>query len=416
MKFYSFIILFFTLLVSFKLSAQTPGSSGITPGSTILIPQSHEDAFRGEKTTTNVKFFEYTFKSTKIDVRDMKSKFPDLVEEDFVDVIPPDLSTFGQVSILMAVVNEYKIEKAKLLIWFAGNYKSNDVTFFVDEDFDRNYINDRDPITAKGGQKPKEIKVFPDGTDKRPIELYIKVPKKNKKQLNNQTKPIRKIKSKNAKNVVIGLYAGFGSGKVHHDYLSTVTNFPGWYDGTLSEKHLGITFDKYFSGFKLGVNAAYQDIFQYASHFKLRTAAREVTISPSGIRSVKENLLTQTNIDEHSSSRYELGLTAALRIHVGPLMEIQPTVNAGYLFYSSGEYLANRFDDSFLSYEHKRDKFIEVGVQFDMVVGYQKSLTLGFFLNSVDWSPEGFFESIEGEELKRHYRSFSFLLGYRFGL
>jgi len=408
------IILVLTILISFGLDAQNQSPNPY--GSSILIPQTHEDLLKGDKITKNVQFFEYEFRSTKIDVRDMKKKYPDLVVEDFVEIIPPDLYAFGQVSILMAVVNEHKGEKAKLLIWFAGNYRTNNATFFIDDDFDRNYLNDSAPIHVSAGAKPTGIKVYPDGENSRPVELSIKIPKKKRKELSRYTEPIQKIKSKNSNNIVVGVYAGFGSGDVHHDYISTVTNFPGWYDGTLSEKHLGISIDKYFQKFKFGVNASYQNIFQYASHFKLRTGEREVIISPSGIRTVKENLITNTNIDEHASSRFELGLSTGFRIHLGPLMELQPTVNAGYLFYSGGQYLANRFENSYLRYDQKSDKFIEIGLEFDMVVGYQRSISVGFFYNNVDWNPEGFFDTIEGEDLNRHYRSFSFLLGYRFGL
>lgn len=382
---------------------------------TLIIPQNFDNALN-QKKQVEVNLVVYPYVGSNIDVRDMKMKYPLLKVDDFVTIIPPDLSAYNTVSTLMTVVQDPESDKLALVIWLAGDYDTNDVTFLIDRNSSRSFI-DAQKIKLKGGGKAKEVNLFPFGrTGRSAIKMFIKVPKKSEDELAGMIKTRKKSKQRIYNSFAIGATVGFGSGNVHHDYISTTTNFPGWYDVVLSEKLLGLTATKYFKSFKIEARGTYQNIFQYTSYFKLRYGEPEITFTDSGVRVVKENLRVDTNQDRHTRHRLKLGMLAAPRIKVGKLMEFQPSIGGGYIFFLNDPYLANKFEGNIKSFEQEKTPYLELGLNVEMTVGNKRSFSLGFFYNAIDWKPIGYFESIEGTSFTNTYRGYNLTLGYTYGL
>ena len=381
---------------------------------TIIVPQNYEEALHGTRQIA-VDLRQYPYENNKIDVREMKRLYPGLKVKDHVIIRPPDLSNFQSTTTLMTVAKDPKSEDLELIIWLAGDYNTLDVTFFIDTYSSRDF-SDAKQIKLKAGGKAKTAYIYPFGTDAREAtEMLVRVPKLPGTDLEEFIKQ-RKYKKRIRSNFAIGAFAGFGSGKIHHDYTSTLTNFPGWYDVVLSEKLVGISISKYFQRFKIEAKGTYQNIFQYTSYFKLRYGEPEITFSSTGVRNVNENLRVETNQDRHTKHRFKAGLQIAPRFNLSPLMEIQPTIGAGYIFFRDEPYFANKFEGHIRSFEQEPTQFLEFGVNVEMTIGNEQSLSIGFFYNLIDWEPVGYFDTIEGVNLNNYYRGYNMSVAYTFGL
>lgn len=380
----------------------------------IMIPQIYEEALK-KTTQRDMSFRVYPYVGAEIDVREMKELHPDLKIEDFVSIVPPHLDQFEEVSTLMTVVEDTHSDDLQLIIWLAGDYNTNHVTFYIDTYSSRNFKN-AEKLNILGGKKPKKVNLYPFGKEGRTAtEMFIRVPKTHGNELDKLVKT-RKYKNRIYNKFAIGGFAGFGSGNVHHNYISTETNYPGWYDVVLSEKLLGMTASKYFGRFKIELKGTYQNIFQYTSYFKLRYAPPETTFTSNGVRVLKQNLRVETNQDRHSRHRLKLGLNVAPRIKLSNLMEIQPSVGYGYIFFLNEPYLANKHEGHIRSFDQEKTPFYEFGLNAEMTVGNNRALSIGFFYNIIDWQPVGYFESIEGVSLTRYYNGYNLSVGYTFGL
>lgn len=381
---------------------------------TLIIPQTYEGALKNTK-QLDVNLFAFPYEGSNIDVRDMKKKYPNLKVQDSITILPPNLSDFDEVSTLMSVVADTQSDSLALIIWLAGDYNTNDVTFFIDKNSSRSFKNAQ-KIQLKGGGKGKKVNVYPFGKIGRsPVEMFVKVPKNRGDELDELIKT-RKYKNRITTEFGLGAFIGFGAGNMQHEYLSTETNFPGWYEVVLSEKIVGLSVAKYFRKFKIEARGTYQNIFQYTSYFRLRYGEREVFFSENGTRVINENVRVDTNRDRHTRHRLKLGLSAAPRFKLSKLMELQPYIGGGYILFFGDPYLANKFEGFLDPFQQPNTPFLDFGLNLETSVGYKQTLSIGFFYNIIDWQPVGYFEAIEGTNLNRSYRGYNFTVGYTFGL
>lgn len=414
MKFKIYPLLCFLFLVNL-VHAQEPGFGAATQGafSQLNIPQLYDEKMNGEMNTTNVEFLAYPYQSSKIDLRDIKKRYPQLVIEDFIQIVPPILNGFNDETIVMGIIDKHLGSEAGLIIWIAGNYESNKVTFFIDENGDRNFLNDKKPMVVKGGRSPKSVEVFPYGKNNASRQLFVAVPKKavtKKKRI----KRLEKSKAKMLNNFSIGLLTQLGTAKLHHEYIKTKDNFPAWYDVNISEKQIGLTANYSLQSFRFGAIGTYQNIFQYTSYFKDRFAEPEI-INQGGSRIFRENIAEDPNRDIHSQHRFRLGLNAAYRLHLSRYSEFQPTIEAGAIYHGNGKYIANKHVEPQLAYDQVFSPFISYGGRFEFATGHHRTLAIGVMFGKVIWEPDGYFESFEGTEIQKSYNNWSIDIGYHFG-
>lgn len=382
---------------------------------TMFIPQQYEDALSGAERLDDIEFFSYPYVFNTVDVRDMKAKYPELQIPDTIEITPPEFPTFSDITLLMAMLSEPGSE-SKLVIWIAGNYERDRVTLYVDETFDRDFTNDGRPKTLKAGKDPLQIKVWPYGKSKRYRNMNIAIPERN----NPIDNAVRKLGDFSVQNMTnrfsIGIHGGFGASKINYSYDNFDTGFPTWYNVSLAEIQLGLSLNYHIKGLRLGLKGSYQNVKQYTSYYNIRIDEPGYVVNPSnGQRIYRENVATNNNQDLHSSARLQLGLLAGIRINLSKNVEIQPTVSIGYLFYNSGEYISNKFLEPQLSYTHKRDRYMEGGLRFEFVTGRFRSVSLGMNYSLVNWAPEGFAESFNGDNFEKSYSTVGATVGYNIG-
>ena len=379
----------------------------------IVIPQQIEESIRGKKRVEDVSFYIYPHISNHIDVKHIKNIYPKLVIDDYVDIITPDLSRYGTTNLLMAVIQTSR-DELKLVIWIVANYNTNYITFFIDETLDRSYVNDPAPVLILAGAEPHPISIYPYGKEDVVQSLNLAIPERKysrKAKKITSLKPKVKLRNKFA----IGVNASVGIAALKYTYDNNVTGFPAWYDVNLMEKQIGLNATYYHPSFKVGLLALYQNVFQYTSTFNVRIDNPEI-IRVGNQRITRTNVDVATNRDQHSKNRLQLGLQLAYRMHIGPSIEIQPLVGYGITNFLSNEYVVNKFDDDLLPFNHSNDKYWETGIQFEFATGVYKAMSLGFVYRSLDWSPDGYYESFDGTNLNKSYNSWNMTIGYTIGL
>jgi len=414
LKFTLTLITTFVVSLSFGQGNISFGGAGGAV-SQLVIPQLYDDKLASGKTTEDVQFFSYPYVSSKVDVRNMKSRFPGLRINNFIEIIPPDVNRFNDVSLLMGVF-DYRTENPALIIWVVGNYESNEATFFIDEYNDHNFLNDKEPVVIEGGQDPVKVEIYPYGEGSLMREMWIAIPKQKKKKLAK----VKKEKTKLLNQLSVGPIIGFSSAEIfwerpNNNVYNGQSGFANWYDVDLLEKEIGLNVNYNLRFLRLGITGTYQNINQYTSFFTEQFGPRERVRSGNTIV-VRENTSSDPNLDLHSSNRFKLVGNVGIRLHLGTYVEVQPTVGFGYIYYLNGEYIANKFSEPQTSFTHKKDEVLDIGLRFEFTTGYKTAFFFGANFTSIFWDPEGYFNSLPTQVTESYYRSWNGFVGMHFSL
>lgn len=382
-------------------------------GQTLVIPHAIDDKVAGKDIQQGIDFYQYPYVSEKIDLRVFKKTYPNLEAPDFITVKAPDLSEFQTVTVLLGLLNGLKADSNAVVIWFAGNYFSEEVTFFVDVMMDRNYLNDGPPIVVKIGQNPVPTVIYPAGYHHKGLQLSLQVPKKLKFK-NFGALSNRKYKITNQ--LSIGLHVGFGSGSLNYQYDNLEKGFPTWYTVNNAEKNIGLSLSYSLLRFRIGLSTTLQNHFYYTSYLNIRFDHPVIRVDPNTGQRVKiDNIQIERNQDIHGKNRIQWALNVAYRMHLGETTELQPTIGMGKTTHLSGEYVADYTGDQEV-YKLPASSFMEGGVLFEFTTGAHKAFFIGMTYNKIWWKPKGFLENIPHENLKTNFKTWKGHLGYRIGL
>lgn len=378
----------------------------------ITIPQLYEDKIGKQAMENSVEFYTYRYTSNKIDLRTFKRIYPQLQAPDFLEIEAPDLSDNEGAMVLLGLLDNGKDQVNSIVIWIAANYFSKEVTFFVDQNMDRNYYNDGPAIVLKPGQRKQRIKIVPKADNSSARDLFLQVPRDRARLLGYGDSPSRKRKISNQ--LAVGIHAGFGSGRLEYDYDNLDTGFPTWYTVNVTEKDFGVNLTYNFPKFLLGINATFQNIFYYTSYLNIRVDNPEFRIDPfSGREILVDNVDIKRNKDIHAKNRIQWGLKAGYRFHVGN-MEIQPIVVGGITTYMPNAYTPDfSFEEEVFSYSS--NPFLEGGLRAEFSTG-NGAFFLGVHGNRTWWEPEGYFESLNQENLNIRFMVWKGVLGYRMAI
>lgn len=376
----------------------------------ITIPQFYEDKIGNKSMESNVEFYAYPYTSNQIDLRTFKKIYPTFEAPDYITIQAPDLSTNEGAMVLLGLLDRGKDGANSLVIWVAADYFSREVTFYIDRDMDRNYFNDGPAVTLKAGQRKQRVIIKPYGENSLSRELFLSVPRDQARKMIGGVDEQKKQKITNQ--FAIGGHAGFGSGSLTYEYDNLDTGFPAWYTVNMTEKDFGVNLSYNFSKFKVGLDATYQNIFYYTSYLNIRIDNPEIRIDPNTGRStIVENVAVNRNKDIHAKNRIQWGLSVAYRIHIGSV-EIQPTILGGITTYLPDTYTPD-FSFEEKAYAYSNGAFLEGGLRAEFATGNGGAFFLGIHANKTWWQPEGYFESLNHENLKTEFLIWKGLLGYR---
>jgi hypothetical protein len=323
------------------------------------------------------------------------------------------MTQFKSKTILLGLLDNENGRVNDIVIWLVGNYETNEVTFFLDENMDRDYTNDGLPIVLKGGKSGyKAVMIPPDG--RRARELWVSVPEKPEIE-DFQGAHAKGLKAKIRRQFSAGLHVRLGSGDLSYRFLNTEYGFPTWYNVKSSEKSIGASFSFHTRHLRFGLNATYQNQFFYTSTQRIQTDVPKERILSDGTVQIIESVITNRNRDLNPTSRFQFGSEIGYRIHLNPFMELQPVGGAGIITYQPGYYIPDqRFEGD--RYSLTTSPYLEGGIRAEFVTGYFKALVVGFHIQKLWWQPDGYFETFPHENLEVKYVSWRIHFGYRMGL
>jgi len=377
----------------------------------VIVPvQIDQNVLNGDN-SSNVTFYEMEYISDSINLKSIKSIYKDLSVPDYIKINAPDLSKFNDRMILLAVINN-KQSADDLVIWLAGNYQTNSVTFFIDRTLDRNFNNDGKPIVIKPRHGNVKVEFKPRG-EKRRSSLYLSVPKKSDDSFGMQQIKLAKRKERIVNQFSLEAMAGTGVGRLDYSYDNTVTGFPGWYDVKFSIKNIGIMLNYDTHRFKFGLGLQYFNYFYFTSYTNLRIAAPENVFTSTGFRTI-DNVKVDRNIDNQSTNVLQYSAMLAYKLKLSSTVFLQPNIAVGLNHYLPNKFLPNR-TETLNGFEMGLKQFIELGLRIEFVVGKDRAVFLGFAANTYDWDPIGFKESLSQENFESSLLTVRGMFGYRIG-
>lgn len=371
----------------------------------LVVPQQYGSKVEGKDIAIKEVFYPYSFQSENVDLKDFREKHPNSKLPKSIKITLPNLEGMLDTLLLLGFIKANANDPGLFVLLVAGNYDSDEVSFFVDINLDQNYLNDGEPIIILAGAAPIYIQLHPKDGEIR--ELGLSVPKRPDKiaaalqELKNQNK------TRIANKLSISIGVGVGPGKLAYQYDNVDVGFPSWYNVSFVEKDIRLSLNYNFPRFKIGLNANYTNIYYYTSYLNVRFA------EPRGIRS---GVSTENNIDQHAKNRIQVGVLAAYRIFLGRFAEVQPFVIYGKSKYLPGTYYADTRPNKEVVYDFPTNSYLEYGAQMDFTVGRENAFFLSVLRSQLWWKPDSFLENLNFSNLETKYFSWKFSLGYRFAL
>lgn len=372
----------------------------------IITPQQIEEGVNKKNILSKEAFYNYPFTGEVIDLKEVQRRNPHLGLPKSIQIILPDLSEIRDTSLLIGVLKNNQGSAYHLVILIAGDYETNEVTFFADTNLDHDYRNDGAPFVLIGGADAKSVFLHPAG--EKALKLTLSVPKRlsrieqKVKELKTDNK---KIKTRISNKIAIGLAMGAGIGKLRYNYDNLSLGYPTWYNVRFSEKAIKAMLSYDLPKFRIGIDASFINHYYYTSYLNVRFA------EPKG---VKTGVLTERNIDKHVLNRWQIGLTAAYRIRLSRFSELQPIVTYGKNFYFSDVYYSDNRPRKENAYNLSPNTYFEYGAQIEFTTGYQKVFLFNVVINNLSWKPDDFAAELEIQNLTTKHASWKIMFGYRF--
>ncbi len=365
-----------------------------------IMPEQFRVNLGAKDVQHDMKFYQLKYRTSIIDLRRLKplvnAELPDSVV-----IVPPDLSSFDHVVVLVGLSGS---DNSSMIVWLAGNYNYRNITFFLDYDQDRNFVNDREPVKIKAGADPVEVILTQNNQSKK---LLLTVPK-------IEVKRIEKYKVRIANRFAVGFSMGVGTGETNYRYDDLVIGYPTSYFVKITEKNLTASLSYDIKNFNLGVSASFQNHYYFTSHLDVvkgepyRRLIDFLTI-------YDDNTDHHVNLDEHSNNRLQLGVFGTLKLKVSRSIDIHTTFHTGLTSYFNPEY--NRFvhRENHI-YPLRRSPFYEIGVKAEFTTGIAKAWFVEIARNDQKWEPEGFLHDTPHENFESSSVIMKLNVGYRMGL
>jgi len=375
----------------------------------VIVPVQIDRAVTETDKRTEVEFYEMAYTSDSINVKSLKRIYKNLDIPDYIKINSPDLTGFNDTMILLAAIDKQESEN-DLIIWLAGNYKTNKVTFFIDRTLDRNFNNDGKPIIIKSNQGNVRVEFKPRGKKLR-SSVFLAVPKKSELSPAMQEIRLTKRRERILDQFSLELMAGVGVGKLNYNFNNTQTGFPFWYDVKFSAKNLGMMFNYDTNSLRIGLGLQYFNLFYFTSYANRQYAALNIDYSAQellrSVETIRNQEIQPTNLLQYS-------LMLAYKIRVSEMTSLQPNIVSGFTHYLPSKFYPNRTETQ-NEFKFANKIFVELGIRAEFVVGKDKAVFLGFAVNGFDWTPNGFVESLPQENYESSLGIVRGTFGYRVG-
>lgn len=381
---------------------------------TLVLPQRYELSATEKKGVDKVEFYTFPYSSEQIDLRGLKKQLPEFDLPDQVSIKAPYLGAYQDITVLFGALEEGKKDEKTLIIMLAANYESERVTFFVDDNQDRNFNNDFAPLVLEAGGDAQKVLLTPFGENTVPIKFWLQIPPRNLEGDLKEKLKGKFFKTKIKHQFAVGAHVGFSTGGLDYQYDNTEIGFPTWYSVNMTEKNIGLALSYNLPRWRIEFTGTYQNLFHYTSYLNIRTDNPETKVTSQGTIII-DNVQIESNQDRHTNHRLQSALLLAYRGQVGETTEIQPLIKVGYISYLPGIYGADRHDSAF-DYELPASPFIELGIQTEFTTGMYKAFFLEITVNKTWWNPEDMFAALPVENLEINYTTWRGSIGYRIGL
>lgn len=366
-----------------------------------IMPEQFRVNLGAEDILRDMKFYQLRYKTPTIDLR----KLQPLVKQtlpDSVVVVPPDLSSFDHVVVLVGLEGN---DPNSMIVWLAGNYNYRNITFFLDYDQDRNFTNDKGPIKIKAGSDPVEVILTENNVDKK---LFLTVPEVDVKR-------IEKYKVRIANKFALALSFGVGTGETSYRYDDLVIGYPTSYFVKITEKSLKASLSYDTKRFSFGVTTAFQNHFYFTSHLDVVRGEPFFRRLVNFLTILDDNTDHHVNLDQHSNNRLQYSVFGSVKFKVSRAIDIHTTFRTGFTSYFNPEYNRFKFRPNHV-YPLRTSPFYELNMRVEFTTGIERAFYVEVARNDNRWEPEGFLDDTPHDNFESNSVIVKLNVGYRFGL
>ncbi|MEP1094151.1 MAG: hypothetical protein ABJG78_03525 [Cyclobacteriaceae bacterium] len=350
-----------------------------------------------------IDFFELPYRTTTLDLRGLKGLTDYEIPESAVITPPDNLHTFNEVVVLVGLFGE--LETPTMIIMLAGNYSSRRVTFFTDQNQDRDFTNDAIPSRVVKGTDSSSISL---STEAGEQSLTLRLPNAEKKE--------SKSKTRIGDGFSVALTGAVGSGNIKYEYDDLTIGFPTTYKVRVTEKMFRAALAYDIKRFHFGVSASFQNFFFYTSKLTIKQGEPErITVPGTNRVIIRENAEERINDDSHNPNRVQMAVFAGYKFPIGKTFDIQPIAAFGLTSYLDPEY---NYRPSVAGevYSLQSTPFYEVGLRGEFAVGIEKSFFIEVVRNATSWEPENFPTGVELENFDASNVTTKISVGFRFAI
>ncbi len=386
------------------------GSYAQNSGAPILPDELRVQLNQSQGLEGDVEFYKINYRTSTIDLRGIKKQTNLDIPESIV-IKPPRLNSFDHTVTLVGIAGTQ--DNVEVIIWLAGNYEYDNMTFFIDTNQDRDFTNDVKPIRMSAGDEPKEIEILVGGV---PTKMFLNSLKPVKKK----KKPIARIENQFS----MAILAGVGSGQLDYRFQDLTLGYPTWYSASTNEKNLGVSFAYDFRKFAFGASIIGQNNFFYTSTLTVQVGEPFYRTSSSGsilsttasnrqilIQDIEEYI----NDDDHPGNKLQWSFFALYKFQVSSTIDIQPLVRFGRVSHFNGEYVRLADEPSEI-YEMPDSFFYAYGMRVEFAIGISRGFYVEYVRDHLKWEPTDFLRNNPYSDFESTFNIGKFNLGYRFAL
>ncbi len=357
----------------------------------------------------NVVFYFYEYQSENLDLRHFRLSNPQLrlIIPKKVKVKLPPMKWAKDTTYAVAYITNGELKDGSLVLMIIADANSNIPTFFIDQDLDRDFSDEKAVVFPNANKKYRSIAIKDKYDKSKKYDFLLlnpmyqenirieshEVPQKEDKEITMVIDELPKskqdlldIREFNKKSFYVNIDGFVGTGKLRYQLETPVDYYPYVeYELNYIPRGFAVEMGYIYKNFQINLVGAYENLYYYTS--TLDTSFMQFIDTKGELKTPKKTL---TNIDRLPNNKYSYGLDFGYNLNLGEKIALTPFVQYTRYNYKENQYNADtrKVNKIFALQERYA---IGGGLTLKMMVSPKSLITYRIVYQKLNFNPEGFF-------------------------